>query len=358
MVVTAILAMYSVFYDVGNKNIVFATVVLFIVLFDGLRWEMGSDWSSYYRYFLMFHDEASNKGFELGFRLYTSLSRAVTDSYSVYLFITTAIIYTGIFYGVYKVTGGSLISLFYLISTIPWYSGALRQMLALVFFVFMVKSIFERNIFRFALYLFIGVMFHFTMIAFIPVYLLYGMSVFYLIFTFMMLLVLSMYSIQSLAVLDYVVQNFLSTSKSFAMRAGGTEDLSNPILGFSRKIFTFLGFFILVFPVVSIFKRDVDLFNKLKFSMFMVAVSIILYYIGTYQVAHVSSRMDIYSSILMTGILIGLLDGVIKDKLYRFVLFVFVLALVGVFYMRLQFMDLFHPYSSIFYNYDYGRQLY
>lgn len=58
------------------------------------------------------------------------------------------------------------------------------------------------------------------------------------------------------------------------------------------------------------------------------------------------------------SVLIGLLDKSFNTKGNRLFLFFFVASLVGVFYYRLEFMDLFHPYSSIFYNYDLHRDLY
>lgn len=353
ILISGAIAFFSVLKELKSKKNIFWSFTLLLVLFDGLRWEMGTDWPSYFAYFSV-ADSYKQPGFEPGFLLYTSLIRNITENYSIYLLITTAIIYIGIFYTVFKMTNYSFISLFYLVGTIPWYSGSLRQMMASVFFVLALKASIDRKLINFIVLMVIGLMFHTTILVFFPIYWLYGMSSITFILLFIAIAVLSFFSKNLIQLLDGIA-NYYSFNKSFSERIGGTLEFSNPVLGFLRKIFTLTGIIFFSLAAKKTWSMNEIHWRKIKFTLMLSSLSIILYYIGTYEISHVSSRLDIYLSIISTSVLIGLLDKSFNTKKNRMLLFFFVLALVGVFYYRLEFMDLFHPYSSIFYNYDLHR---
>jgi EpsG family len=352
-----LLALLSIFREVKHKNIVFWVFTLSLIVFDGLRWQMGTDWFSYSEYFKVAEDVNMYGGFELGFRVYTTLIRNFTDNYSIYLLITTAIIYIGIFYTVFRMTNYSFISLFYLAGTIPWYSGSLRQMMASVFFVLALKATIEKNFIRFVLLMLGGLMFHTTLLVFFPMYFLYGMQLGYLVLVFIFLTVLAVFSRSLIYALDWLA-SLISYSKDFVSRLGGTLEFSNPLLGFSRKFLTIGGLWGFSFMATTSPRMDWLLWQKIKFVLSLSSLSLIFYYIGTYHIDFVSSRLDIYASILSTSVLIGLLEKSFTNRGNKLLLYLFVVALLSVFYARLEFMDLFHPYSSLFYNYNLNRALY
>jgi len=356
IIISGIIAFLSTLKEIKSKNIIFWSFTILLVMFDGLRWEMGTDWGNYFEYFSV-ADVFVQPGFEPGFILYTSIIRNITDNYSVYLLLTTAFIYIGIFYTVFKITNYSFLSLFYLTATLPWYSGSLRQMMACVFFTLALKATINKKIVQFLLFIMLGLMFHTTVIVFLPIYWLYGMSSAALLFLFLLLTFGSIFSRNLIYMLDWVV-HYYGFNKSFSSRIGGGLELSNPILGFLRKIFTLTGFIVFSYITKTSNNMDDDRWNKIKFTLFLSCMSIILYYVGTYHVEHVSSRLDIYTSIIATSILIGLLDRFFNKRSNKILLYFFVMALIVVFYSRLEFMELFHPYSSIFYNYDLHRDLF
>jgi hypothetical protein len=352
-----LLALLSIFMEVRHKNIVFWVFTLSLIVFDGLRWQMGTDWISYSEYFEAATDVNLYAGFELGFRIYTTLIRNITDNYSIYLLITTAIIYIGIFYTVFRIANYSFISLFFLAGTIPWYSGSLRQMMASVFFCLALKASIEKKFIHFVLFIMGGLMFHTTIIVFIPMYWLYGMSLSVFFVLSIVMAVLSVFSRSLIFTLD-TLANLVYFSKDFTSRIGGTLESSNPLLGFGRKFFTIVGLWGFSFMAKTSPKMDWMLWQKIKFVLSLASLSIILYYIGTYHIDFVSSRLDIYVSILSTAVLIGLLEKSFTNRGDKLLLFLFVVVLVGIFYARLEFMDLFHPYSSLFYNFNLNRELY
>ena len=352
-IIIGIIALLSVRFDVKNKKLLFFLIILPISLLDGLRWEMGADWVSYYSYFT---DDSYSVSFDPGFILYTEIIKGFTDNYSVYLLITSLFIYIGIFYGVFRITDGSFIALFYLIGTIPWYSGSMRQMMACVFFVWAFKAVIDRKPIHYSVLMLLGILFHVTVIVFAPMYLIYGMSTVFYVLLFAMLITVSSFTDKMLFILENVMRMY-GFDKNMATYLGGTYELSNPILGFLRKILTLSGLFVFTLISKSSVMVDSVKWDKLKFSLVLSSLSILFYYIGTYKISHVSSRLDIYTGIIVTSILIGFIDKSLAKKSNRILFYLFVLSLVGVFYYRLLWMDLFHPYSSIFYNYDLNREL-
>ncbi len=351
-IMSAIISLMSILGVINSRVKIFWILVILLLIFDGLRWEMGTDWNPYYKIFILadtYVDAGKPPGFEHGYIYYNSLIRFFTDNYSYFLFITTAFIYIGIFYAVAKITNYSLLSLFYLFSTLPWYSGSLRQMMASVFFVFALKAVIDRKVYVFFACIIVGALFHTSIIVFMPIYILYGLSAAILVFIYGLLVVISIYSRQLIYLLDYLISFY--TDRSYAHRIGGTLAQSNPVLGMTRKILTVIGVYFFVHPIRYIKNIDSCHSDKIKFLLFLVSLSPILYYIGTYHIDHVSSRLDIYISILSLAMLIGVLDTTLKTKVRRVLLFFFVIVLSAIFYYRLEYMNLFHPYSSIFYNF-------
>lgn len=355
-IISGFIALLSVMTKVKRSELIFWSFILSLILFDGLRWEMGTDWGNYYKHFSV-ANVYIQPGFELGFIIYAYLIRSFTDNYSIYLFITTAFIYIGIFHTVFKMTNHSFLSLFFLTGHLPWYSGSLRQMMACVFFTLALKASMEKKLIKFLVLVTIGTTFHTTMIVFFPIYWLYGLPWTVLVGIFAVLTVLSVFSRNLIYVLDEIL-SYVSFKRSYMERLGGTLELSNPLLGFMRKISTITG--LISFSLMAKTSRRMDKlqWEKVKFTAWLASLSLIFYYIGTYHITHVSSRLDIYTSIISTAVLIGLLDKSFKTFGNRMVLYFFVVLLVGVFYSRLLRLDLFHPYSSIFYNYDLNRKLF
>ncbi len=357
-IISGIIALISILnnWDIKRKKSFFWAFIFILIIFDGLRWQMGTDWFSYYNYFQIANNYFSPR-FEPGFMLYTRLIRSFTENYSVYLLITTSAIYIGIFYTVFKITKFSLLSLFFLTGTIPWYSGSLRQLMASIFFTIALKAVIERKLKYYIILMLLGITFHVTNLAFLPMYWLYGMttSMFLTIFV-------SLFAILSLMELKYsyfdILIHIFDPGKSIENRIGGTLAESHPAFGLLRKVLTLIGYIYFWNRSKLFSNKDKPDQAKVKFFLYMTSFSVAFYIIGTYYISLFSSRLDIYTGIICASVLTGLLETSFKSKQTRVLLFVFVLILVIIFYSRLQMMDLFHPYSSIFYNINYHRALY
>jgi len=358
-ILSAVISFLSIFNLIKSKIIVFWLLVILLIIFNGLRWEMGTDWDNYYKIFMeanTYMKLGKPPGLEAGYIYYNTIIRLFTDNYSYFLLITTAFIYIGIFYAVAKITNYNLLSLFYIFSTLTWYSGSLRQMMACVFFVFAIKAVIERKLYVFIACIIIGALFHNSIIIFIFTYILYGLGTTTLLLIYVFLIFISVFSGKLIYIIDYILSFY--TDRSYKLYVGGTLSQSNPVLGMTRKLLTTLGIFLFTYPVVFIKKIDLNRWLKIKFLLFIVTLSPLLYYIGTYHVDNISSRLDIYVSILSLGILVGVLDDTMTKKVNRVLLFFFVVVLSSIFYYRLGWMSLFHPYSSVFYNFELNRALF
>ena len=83
-IIAWILALFSIYKEIKNKQLVFWSFTLLLIFFDGLRWEMGVDWITYHEMFMK-ADEYKFPGFEPGYSFYLSMFRKLTDNYSVFL---------------------------------------------------------------------------------------------------------------------------------------------------------------------------------------------------------------------------------------------------------------------------------
>ena len=355
---SGVVALLSCIKEINHKLILFWLIILPMALLDGLRWEMGTDWIGYYDYFI--GDTPSlRKIYDPGFVLFTDFIKFFTDNYSVYLLSISLITFVGIFYGVFLITGKNFLAIFYLVGTLPWYMGSLRQMIACVFFVWALKAIVDREPLKYIVLMIIGISFHATLMVFLLTYIFFGISTISYILLYLAILIGVPFIVNAVEIMEYIMQlyGFNKKISIYIIERGSSVLGTNPILGFTRKILTISGLFIFSIIAGSSNQADYYKWQKIKFFLALSSLSIVFYYIGTYQIIHVASRVDLYVSLIATSILIGLIDSSISIKTNRFVFYLFVLTLVVVFYSRLSMMDLFHPYSSIFYNYDLHRTL-
>lgn len=352
-VLSGVLALLAVARQPRNSKAIFWTFTVLLILFYGLRWEMGTDWTTYYAFFA---DPEAASNFEPGYTLLTRIVQSFTDNYSVFLVIATAITFAGIFQPVFAMTRQSFLSLFYLTGTLPWYAGSMRQMIACVFFTVALKAAMERRLVRYLILMTIGFSFHATVFPFYPMYWLYGISWGSYGILFAGASVVAYFAKDLVRLVD-IILGMVLVNKDLVGRIGGTLELSNPVFGFLRKVLTAAGFGVFAHAARASGTLETQERKNIEFTLMLSIFSIILYYIGTYSISHVSSRLDLYLSIIVTSLLIGYLDRGLTRKSNRLLLFGFVTMLVVTFYLRLGPLDLFHPYSSIFYNRDLGRVL-
>ena len=333
-----------------NKKIelfYFYALLILIIVFDGLRWEMGIDWNSYKKMF----DTGLMPGVELGFRSLVQFVSSITSNYSVFIFISAVIIYVGNLVILYKNTK-SLLAVSFVLSILPWFSGSMRQFIATVFVSAAFVALTQHKKKNFLIFLLLGSLFHISAFLLSPIIFLYGSSVLSILIVFLISFPLTVYLFNFLGLLGQYLDFLFLSEKDFTHHLGNDQAV-NPLLGSLRKLYSLsLPFLIVIFS---------PKLRENKIIVFYAGISIftfLAYFLGINYMQILSSRLDYYFSVLALSFLIGHVDKSITRKSNKIFLAIFVISLSVVSYTRMTEYSLFYPYSSIFYNENLERELY
>lgn len=354
-IILSFLVLFNIFKESKKNVFLLCLIVLIFIIFDGLRWETGTDWENYKESF----DNALDLdfSFEFGYTIYIYLFRLLINNYSVFLLTTSLLFYSIIFYKVFLFSNKSFFSILYLIGTLPWYSGAIRQMLSLIFFLFAIEQCLKRKFIKFFIFVIFGISFHTLMFLNLFLYMIYDISLAgFILFSLVILFLL--FSFKSYLIQIQQILEIIRPEKNYERYlSGGSADSgsNNFLLGFLRKIYTYT--FLFFFSKKN-FKQNSNVNKKFNFFFMLSLFSILSYVIGTFLIAGFSSRADIYYGLISTSVYIGLVEKKINNVGIKILLFIFVISLLLINYSRLEYLDLFHPYKSIFYNQNYFRDLY
>ena len=168
----ALILMVLGVYDVFGKNELYKerllkVTVIFLVLFLGTRGFLGWDWYFYYPSFM-----ESTYVYEKGYMLYTSLIKGIFKNYIFYQMITTTIDFIALYcifkrYCKYPIMA---FAIFFSLQGLHIEVELLRNIKAIVLFLFSLKYIEERKIVPFLILNLLGVLFHTSTIVYIPMY--------------------------------------------------------------------------------------------------------------------------------------------------------------------------------------------
>ena len=150
----------------------------------------------------------------------------------------------------------------------------------------------------------------------------------------------------------------MGSPKQFAQRFGGTYEEARPFFGTLRKLFN-ISFLLMILYLFKNESRSSYLKIQKNISYFYVLLicTLPIYIIGVFKIAQLTSRFDLYFSVIGISIIIGLVDNLSKSYFIKILLLVFTCYLSLFFYSTITMMDLYHPYTSLFYNEDYYRHL-
>lgn len=144
---------------------------IWLILHDGLRWEIGTDWSSYYDAFV----SGENEHMGIGYSIFNSAIRFLTKSYTVFLIIFASITYIVFGKLFYKYSDNPIASFCLYYCSMLGLLGCNRQILACVVCMFSIRFIVSRKLIPFILCVFIAASMHFTAILFIGAYFVYNL---------------------------------------------------------------------------------------------------------------------------------------------------------------------------------------
>jgi len=329
--------------------------LIFGVLIDGLRIETGTDWIPYYRHFSTFSDASFTDydNFEIGYQYLVWAVTNVWRNYTFFTLILATITYFGIYRSVYKLSNSRPISMVMLYGSLNAMLGSNRQFLALFFLVLAMKYVIQRKFLRFISFVFLGSLFHKSILVFFPFYFLYGLSWQAYFLAFVGLLGLSTILINQFSEVIGAIDQF---EKYFSYFDDSVNTM-RPVLALSKKIGVLGGIFFISAKSIkrNLFGPEKD---KAIFFAFCTLVSILLYVVGMYGLAVFNSRLDIYFGITFYAVIGGQIESLIRNKSSKLLLVVFLIVTAYINFSLNPLFDLFDPYKSIFYNTDFVRHLY
>ena len=143
------------------------------MIISAIRYHVGTDYlETYYTGFYRILEGSVIDGFELGFFALNKAIQLFSDNV-FWLFIITSFLFVGF---VYKAIGALSVdvplSIILFLVTRYYFIGmnGIRQFIGLAFLTYSLKFIFENNLKKFLIFVFVACMFHHTCICFTPIY--------------------------------------------------------------------------------------------------------------------------------------------------------------------------------------------
>lgn len=331
-----------------------------IILLSALRWETGTDWDSYYYYFLYnntFNDFLSG-GFEPGFSLINYLVKNIFNDYTFLLFFT---IFPIVILKYECMLRYSLFPFMSICLNASNYLGDLfpvRQYLALAIVFYSVKYIIEKRRPNFIFAVLLAASIHFTAIIFLPAY-----YVFYLNISKKNLLLLSVFSlfVGLSGVLEKLILDLIGLVWSNNIVIVKVKEyLDAKYMGneFGYAISSFAGIFFgilrrsVFLPFIIYFKGKIEKYDvNYRGFLNLTITGFCIYFLLSQFGLSVAGRMSLYYTAFEVFV-IPCLFFVFLKKQHRIILFaLFFLFCFMKFYFGLYgFYDLFVPYKTILNN--------
>jgi len=367
--VTFMLLSSFALYDIAStgyqqsrkKKFVFLSMLItvsWLIMHDGLRWGIGTDWVPYYTFFSNSLVQPNAGNFEVGFVWLNKIVRYFTSNYSIFLVIHAIVVYCLISRTVQNYSVHPLFSMFVFYCLMVPFLGMSRQYIALAICFVSIQYISSRNPIRFLLCIFLALLFHRSVLLFIPAYFFHRQIHLKAIITVFLIAVIIAFT----NIINYMPSEWffffgdniggrMSFYLDYATVARTT--LLNSILGILRRGLVL--FFILSFE--KKIKNKNKYFNLFLNLYFIGVIGYILFNNTAFQ--FIVGRGLIYFNI-MEIFLFPYIISTFKPGWAQRIAFAFVLiycALIiergfSVYYRNLG-VDIFRPYNSVLINPDY-----
>jgi len=332
--------------------------VAWLIMHDGLRWGIGTDWMPYYTFFNNSLTQPNQGNFEVGYIWLNKIVRYFTNNYSVFLVIHSIIVYTLISRSIRDYSVQPLFSIFLFYCLMVAFLGMSRQYLSLAICFFSLQYIFKRKSIKFLLCIFFAFLFHRSAILFIPSYFLYRQFSLKVMITILFVAVV----IVSANIINYIPTGWffvfgdnIGGLMSFYLEYAAAENmLLSSILGLLRRgLLLFL-----IFAFGNKIKNKNEYFYFFLNLYFVGAIGYLLFNNTIFQI--IVGRGLMYFTI-MEIFLFPYIISIFKPGWTQKVAFVFVLIYCAItiergfsFYTTAIGVDIFRPYNSVLMNPNYG----
>lgn len=333
----------------SSKSAIFLFISFILFCLSFLRWETGTDWSTYIDFFNNSESFFQQSDFEWGFSRLNEFVKILFNNYTVFLFFIALILFTFQNFAILKLSPLPITSLLFLWSTSFANIFFIRQSVSTVILLYSIKFIQSRKFYPFLASILLASLFHRTSFIFIL-----GWFVYHLNIKKGIMIISVAISIFLASLISYILDSFggilggvIEQKISFYLGEGfnsmGSDVSLSEIIfkGFVNKIFIFL--ICLVFLTKKKFKNKFNGYLNLYWFGILIYFSTIS--IST-ALIRFSFPFDITSIILIPLILFNL-----RNLKYRLLIFTFFFIYLGIRHYSVivsNYYDLYVPYKSIF----------
>ena len=330
--------------------------ILILILFDGLRWESGTDWHSYYPFFL---NSLGNNDeiYEVGYVYLNRIVRSLTSNYTVFLLLHAILLYSGLLFFFKRYSPKPIFSLFLFFVLFLPVQGMNRQFLAIVICLYSLKYLLNGQKKYFILFVLIASLFHSSAPLFL--FALFSTRQYRIKTYILAIIVVSVLS--NLGIVEYAVDKVLGSltgNAAFRLAFYSNEDnmlqessLVSLIVAYIRRLIWLVPFFVAI-----ITKREIDKKYLLFFNMYFWGFLTYLLFNGSILqifVARGGIYFNIFECVIIPYLLI-MYKKKIPVLLCTWLLFFYGILLMnkGIHSYDRDGKNVFLPYKSIYYNQD------
>lgn len=332
--------------------------LVLLVFMAGTRFETGNDWTAYLEYYTFLESwQEKAEDFEIGYRLFSYICKALGLSYQGFLFVAAAIYMSLFFLAFRKQRGaGAIILLFYCTYLLGW-MGTARQVLAIGLTVWAGEFLLSKKPLKFFALVMLAATFHLTAVIFLLGFLIprsMPHNRTYVLCTILCAIGGSLLAIALPSLVDRLAGTEGLGEKVIFYGNVGAEELNQAggallqILWYVKRLF-FLALFLVM-------RKRFDTPN-LKFYFNAYFLSVLFFLLINPSLPILATRGVSYFSIYELFLLAALIP---RQRGFHFITISFLILLAGQrLYTSLYAYhpDLYIPYKGIFINEDFHREM-
>lgn len=324
--------------------------ILWIILYEGLRWEIGTDWGNYYSYFV-YGEESSH--IEIGYQALMWLVHLFTDNYTIFILLITSFFYLTLASFLKKFAISPLMSLTIYYCLMVGLMGCNRQLIALFICLISLKYCFEKKLSKFLCCILIAFSFHTTSVIFTVAYFIINRKIDtrYYVYAIVLSLFIGLSGIiNKLPYINLLV--FLDASSAEKLSAYANNDING---------YSFLGTikrFAILLP--CLLRQDKIRYDKFESFLHLYIVGCVVYFVFNGSLLQImAGRGALYFNVFEILLIPAFIKATFKGKRQQlcawFFYFIFIIYIMNRdmnAYLTLagEGYDIFRPYKSVIFT--------
>jgi hypothetical protein len=343
--------------SIGAGKLLVLFFISMTIIFGGIRWERGTDWQPYYRFFERYKTwEYFSKGeFEILYAFLNYIVKYIANSYTVFLLVLSFFVITISYKVIKRLAVFPLLSYYLYFCTNIGGMFPVRQSLAIAIVLTSIYFIHKRNKFVFLFIVFFSSMFHASMLVWLiayPIYHIKKLKSFQIILLFITTSVLGILGkVFLIPILELVLSPFGSTgyivTRLMGYATGNYSDDSYTILGMFLSISKRMIFI----PIFLVLRKKLVSINKyLSGLLNLYFAGNILYMLFVFNEAFGPlNRMTtpfLFIEVLILPPIISILKQSYLKYIFLYILFFY--GLLKLYTALNTYPDAYIPYKSIF----------